>query len=221
MLRFFEAIDPIRDLGEADMELLVIRHGQSEADLLGVHEGRADFPLTALGENQAKGMARYVAANFPPGIILSSPLKRARGTAAILQAAVGSGLVEEDDLMEFDNGVLAGLPREVAAVKYPLPKGGRPLHLPIQGGESELEFRFRTERVFHKIIYDYREYSRIAVVSHGGLISNFLKAFLQQPVNSESAFATGDTGFHLLEIKNSTRIVRFLNNQVHLVDKEN
>ena len=31
------------------MKLLIIRHGQSEADLLDVHEGRADFPLTALG----------------------------------------------------------------------------------------------------------------------------------------------------------------------------
>ena len=28
------------------MELFIIRHGESEADLLGVHEGRADFPLT-------------------------------------------------------------------------------------------------------------------------------------------------------------------------------
>ncbi|MDP4164007.1 MAG: phosphoglycerate mutase family protein, partial [Bacillota bacterium] len=38
------------------MELLLIRHGQSEADLLGVHEGKADFPLTELGQQQAKKM---------------------------------------------------------------------------------------------------------------------------------------------------------------------
>jgi 2,3-bisphosphoglycerate-dependent phosphoglycerate mutase len=35
------------------LELLLIRHGQSEADLLDVHEGRADFPLTGLGRRQA------------------------------------------------------------------------------------------------------------------------------------------------------------------------
>jgi 2,3-bisphosphoglycerate-dependent phosphoglycerate mutase len=28
------------------MEILLIRHGESEADLLQVHEGRADFELT-------------------------------------------------------------------------------------------------------------------------------------------------------------------------------
>lgn len=28
------------------MNILVIRHGQSEADILQVHEGRVDYPLT-------------------------------------------------------------------------------------------------------------------------------------------------------------------------------
>ena len=41
------------------MELLIVKHGQSEADLLGVHEGRADFPLTKLGELQASAMAQH------------------------------------------------------------------------------------------------------------------------------------------------------------------
>ena len=31
------------------MLLLLIRHGESEADLLDVHEGRADFELTERG----------------------------------------------------------------------------------------------------------------------------------------------------------------------------
>lgn len=31
------------------MRILVIRHGESEADLLDVHEGRADFELTKRG----------------------------------------------------------------------------------------------------------------------------------------------------------------------------
>lgn len=198
------------------MELLIIRHGQSEADLLGVHEGRADFPLTELGVQQAERMSAYVAAYFPPDIILTSPLRRAKGTALLLKAETGCELIEEKDLMEFNNGVLAGLARGEAAVKYPLPPNGRPAHIPIENGESELEFRFRAERIFHQIIFDYRDYKRVAIVSHGGLISQFLRAFLQQPISSEYLFATGDTGIHLLEIKESKRVVRFLNKQKHL-----
>ena len=41
------------------MILLVIRHGESEADILDVHEGRADFELTQKGHRQAAAMAKY------------------------------------------------------------------------------------------------------------------------------------------------------------------
>ncbi|WP_370627072.1 histidine phosphatase family protein [Psychrobacillus sp. INOP01] len=198
------------------VELLIVRHGQSEADLLGVHEGRADFPLTKLGEQQARNMAAYVSEHLPPDIILASPLLRAKSTAETLQKFIDCELLLKDDLMELNNGVLAGLSKEEALVKYPLPPKGRPIHIPIEQGESELELRFRAEKVFHKILLDYQSYNRVAIVSHGGLISQFIKAFLQQPNTSENIFATGDTGIHLLEIKENARVVRFLNKQEHL-----
>ena len=46
------------------MIILVIRHGESEADILDVHEGRADFELTQKGHQQAAAMAKYVAGNY-------------------------------------------------------------------------------------------------------------------------------------------------------------
>ena len=198
------------------VEILIIRHGQSEADLLEVHEGRADFPLTKLGEVQASQMAAYVAEYLPPDIILASPLLRAKRTAEMLQEFVGCKLLFEPDLMEFNNGVLAGISKEEALVKYPIPPAGRPIHVPISQGESELELRFRAEKIFHKIIHDYQSYNRVAIVSHGGLISQFIKAFLKQPNTSEYGFATGDTGIHLLDVKKDVRIIRFLNDQKHL-----
>ena len=198
------------------MEILIIRHGQSEADLLEVHEGRADFPLTDLGIVQATHMAEYVAKKYSPDVILSSPLKRASGTAQILQQEIGCDLMYEEDLMEFNNGVLAGLSRKEAAIKYPLPKGGRPVHIPIPNGESELEFRYRAERIAQKILHEYKDYKRVAIVSHGGLISNFIKAVLNQS-NSKIVYPTGDTGIHLLEIREDLQIVRFLNKQEHLL----
>jgi len=65
-------------------------------------------------------------------------------------------------------------------------------------------------------LFEYQHYERVAIVSHGGTISNLLKAFLKQPMNSEFIFPTGDTGIHLLEIKENARIIRFLNKQEHL-----
>ncbi len=199
------------------MELVIIRHGQSEADLLRVHEGRADFPLTGLGEMQAWKMTMYVTKHFKPDIIITSPLKRAQRTAEVLKESAGCECVIEEDLMEFNNGVLAGLSREEALTKHPIPEGGRPIHVPIDGGESELEFRMRAEKVLHKILNDYKTYDRVAIVSHGGMISNLLKSLLELPVVTLAAFPTGDTGVHLVEVNEDKRIVRFLNKQEHLL----
>ena len=46
------------------MILLIVRHGESEADLLDVHEGRADFELTGRGHLQAEAMASFVKNNY-------------------------------------------------------------------------------------------------------------------------------------------------------------
>lgn len=199
------------------IELLLIRHGQSEADLIDVLEGRADFSLTELGQAQARKMATYIAKEYPPALILASPLKRASQTANILQEAIGCHIKYSDDLLELNNGVLAGMPKEEAAVKYPLPKGGRPVHIPIEGGESELDLRYRAERILRQVLHDYEGATRIAIVSHGGLISSVIQAFLQIPVG-DVVFATGDTGIHLLEIREDLRVVRFMNRQDHLFD---
>jgi 2,3-bisphosphoglycerate-dependent phosphoglycerate mutase len=71
------------------MQILLIRHGESEADILNVHEGRADFPLTALGRKQVKLMAEKVKQEFPPYRVWASTLKRASETAAVLADTVG------------------------------------------------------------------------------------------------------------------------------------
>ncbi len=58
------------------MVLLLIRHGESEADLLDVHEGRADFELTDRGHIQAQAMADFVKQEYKVTKIFASTLKR-------------------------------------------------------------------------------------------------------------------------------------------------
>ena len=197
------------------MELFIIRHGQSEADLLNVHEGRADFPLTSLGKEQAGKMATKVATTFQPEIILASPLKRAKETAAILQQAVGCPLTYYEELMELNNGVLAGLARQEAEQKYPLPKGGRPPHHAIEAGESMLQLKYRAEFMWQTILHEYKTYQRIAVVSHGGFISELIKVVLKQQ-GQPFIYPTGDTGIHHFSIRENDVVIRFINNTAHI-----
>lgn len=91
------------------MEILLIRHGESEADILQVHEGRADFELTDRGRKQVRAMADRVKRDFPPDSIYASTLKRASETTKVLADTIGCPLQNEEVLMEHNNGVQAGL----------------------------------------------------------------------------------------------------------------
>ena len=71
--------------------LLVVRHGQSTWNADGRWQGRADPPLTALGEAQAADAALHVGAIDE---VWSSDLERARRTAEIVAAALGLGASE-------------------------------------------------------------------------------------------------------------------------------
>ncbi|PGS50163.1 histidine phosphatase family protein [Bacillus sp. AFS041924] len=194
------------------MEILLIRHGQSEADILNVHEGRADFSLTELGIKQVHKMAERVKDEFAPEIIWSSTLKRAKETATILSNRIGCEVKFEDDLMEHNNGVLAGLSFEDAK-KIPMPKHP---HERVENGESAIEFRMRMEMIFSRILANSTHIERIAIVAHGGVIHNLIHSFLKMPIHTDFGFFTGDTGIHLLEINNRGRFIRFLNDTNHI-----
>ena len=77
----------------------MIRHGESEADNLDVHEGRADFELTQKGHQQAAAMAKYVAGNYRLSRIYASTLKRAAQTAKHLSDETGIAIEFDPDLM--------------------------------------------------------------------------------------------------------------------------
>lgn len=176
------------------MRLLIIRHGESEADILDVHEGRADFELTERGHRQAEAMSEYVSHNYRIAKIYHSPLKRAAQTAGHLSLKTQLPLISEERLMEFNNGLIAGLKHSVAKEKYPQVKV--PIHSSVYEQESMLEFRYRAEYVLSKLLSENDDDSTIAVVTHGGMINQLYRAYFSLPLDSKYAFLTGDTGIH-------------------------
>lgn len=190
------------------MRILIIRHGESEADLLDVHEGRADFSLTERGHKQAEAMAEYVAAHYDVSKIYCSTLVRARQTAQHLSDKTGISLIPDEMLMEFNNGLIAGLDRKTADEKYPFIPN-LPVHKSVYEQESNLEFRFRADFMLSKIISECDQDTTVVLVSHGGMINQLHRAFLRLPVESDLFFLTGDTGIHeWIVTVDSRRIVR-------------
>ncbi len=188
------------------MKLLVIRHGESEADLLDVHEGRADFALTERGHKQAEAMANHVAENYNISKIYASTLTRAKQTAEHLSQKTGVPIIFDKNLMEFNNGLLAGLPRAVAREKYPkIPN--LPIDKAVYGQESQVEFGQRAESALSRVISEAKAYETVAVVSHGGTINQLYRSLFDMPVDCKIFFNTADTGIHIWSITDTERRV--------------
>lgn len=87
--------------------LIVIRHGRTESNAAGRLLGRLDIPLDELGERQAEQLAATLL-RTAGGIdrVVSSPLQRARQTAA----ALGLPVEIDERFIEVDYGDYDGLP---------------------------------------------------------------------------------------------------------------
>jgi len=203
------------------MEILVVRHGQSLADIENRLEGRADFQLTELGCKQAKCLSEWIKANYKVDVIYSSPLKRAAKTAGYISNETRADIIFEESLMEWDNGLLAGLLREEAYEKFPMPEGGRRPHDEFAESESYINFRARAEMFWSKLMYKYEKEEgdlRICIVSHGGIINMLFSSFMMLPINTDLSISTGDTGVHLWKVSGNERRIIFLNKQEHLLE---
>jgi broad specificity phosphatase PhoE len=91
------------------VELLLARHGQTAENADGLILGHRDPPLSEVGERQAAQLAAR-AAEAGIAFIWTSPLRRARQTAAVVAAAVGAEVSVLDDLIESDRGSWEGQP---------------------------------------------------------------------------------------------------------------
>ncbi|HEY6428493.1 MAG TPA: histidine phosphatase family protein [Acidimicrobiales bacterium] len=111
--------------------LILVRHGESVANAQGLLLGRTDAELTESGRSQA--VAARALLRDPVAEVRTSPLRRARDTAALLDLTVPASVDErwvEIDYGEFECQPLGGIPAEVWQ-RWQHDRGFRP-----EGGES-------------------------------------------------------------------------------------
>ena len=84
--------------------LIIVRHGQSEANLTHSFAGHWNINLTELGEKQAQLSADYVYKNHKIDKIYASDLKRAYNTAKALADITGLTVIPSQQLREISAG---------------------------------------------------------------------------------------------------------------------
>jgi alpha-ribazole phosphatase/probable phosphoglycerate mutase len=88
--------------------LILVRHAEPSEAVRGRCYGRLDIGLSPHGRRHARAIAERLA-DMDVGAIFTSPLRRARQTAAPIAAAHGLDPVVDDRLSEIDFGELEGL----------------------------------------------------------------------------------------------------------------
>ncbi len=203
--------------------LFLIRHGRSDRtsdDLIDTPRGKQwDPPLDDLGREQAALLARRLRLMEPPVALYSSPLRRARETAAPAAEVWGLDVRIEDDLMEAHIGQWENTDFEDILASDPeimhLFRSQRAIWSRAPGGESWPVFRTRVHDAIESILARHPS-GDLAVVAHGGVINAYLWALVQ--VENEMFFLPENTSLNSVEIHGSKRRVRFLNDVVHLSD---
>ena len=89
--------------------LLLVRHGQSEANLQGIYAGHTNSALSALGVRQAEATAEYIAKTYRVDRVYASDLARARDTAKAVADKLGLPVVCDRDLREINAGAWEGV----------------------------------------------------------------------------------------------------------------
>ncbi len=99
---------------------LLIRHGQSEANLNKVFAGHFDAPLTDLGVRQANATAEYIKNNYKVDKVYASDLDRAFSTGKALSDLLGLDITPTKELREIFAGDWEG--RKFVDIKEKYPK---------------------------------------------------------------------------------------------------
>ncbi len=145
--------------------LILVRHGQTAANARGLLLGRADPPLTETGHRQARALAEVLPR---PVRVVSSPLQRARQTAAVLAAAGADGDgadVEVDPRwIEMDYGDLDGRPA-TALPEQAWQTWRQDPHFVPAGGESVAAVGARVRQACAELAGDAAR-GDVVVVSH-------------------------------------------------------
>ena len=139
--------------------IYIVRHGQTDWNLIGKNQGHTDIELNETGIEQAEQLAEKLK-NIKFDYVFSSPLKRAAKTAKIIY---NGEIIYDVRIMERCNGELEGLTNTKNMIDFSDPNDTR------YGVEPLTVFRNRIAEFWNEITDSYSG-KNILVVTHAGVV---------------------------------------------------
>ncbi len=144
----------------------LVRHGETDWNVPGRMQGESDIPLNNEGRAQAKRTAELLKGKNI-GLIISSPLARAKETAEIIAKEIGAEIIYEPGFTEKRYGAADGMHYHEVREKYGDLRDYEVT--PIEGAETfkEVETRAKAALARHK---QNHQGKNVVIVAHGALI---------------------------------------------------
>ncbi|GAB3796457.1 histidine phosphatase family protein [Virgibacillus kimchii] len=147
--------------------ICLIRHGETDWNVERRLQGMTDIPLNPRGVQQAEACSAYLASSSYD-VLISSPLKRAKKTAEIINQQLHLPLQLMDQFKERYFGDAEGMGYEARRIAYP------DKNYPKQ--ENKEDFQARIMKGLQEVTRLY-PHQRVLLVAHGAVINTILTTF--------------------------------------------
>lgn len=146
------------------MEILLTRHGQTDWNVEGKVQGRADIELNEKGLEQAIQTSKILAEE-EIDLIICSPLKRTKQTADIINIDRNIPIIYDDSIIERDFGEFEGLNKKNFDFEgyWSYNQNNK-----YERAENIKDFFDRVYSFLDKIKKEYND-MKILIVAHGGI----------------------------------------------------
>ena len=183
--------------------ITLVRHGETEWNVLRRLQGRQNSELTPYGLEQAELTAEALKnRNFD--ILYTSDLKRALVTAEIINRYHNLEVKVDSTLSERNFGVMEGLTSGELQDKYPEVYSNylvRKEDYQIPGGESLVVFTERVRQSMENIIRNYKG-KRILIITHGGILDCVMRIIFNYPLSAPRSFSIYNASINRISVTN-------------------
>jgi probable phosphoglycerate mutase len=198
----------------APTRLILLRHGSTEHSPSRRLSGRNELPLSELGQQQATELAARVATRYRDiAAVVTSPLLRARQTAAAVAEPLGLSPYPIEGFAEMDFGEWEGLTGDEARRRWPVQHAAWLASTDVAppGGESMAALTRRVRRARDEVLARHPG-QVVAVVSHVTPIKALLRLALDAPSTAMFRIMLDVASTSIIDYQpDGTSVVRLVN----------
>ena len=185
-------------------EVVLVRHGETEWSVAGLHTSVTDLPLTQPGREAARRVGEGLAGR-PFALVLTSPMQRARETARL--AGFGDRAEVDEDLRERDYGDYEGVTTKEVRKTIP---GWDVWRDEVPSGETLAQVGARADRVIERALGAGGD---ALIFAHGHLLRILAARWIELPPEAGGRLALGTAAASALGFERERRVLWRWNEQ--------